>query len=215
MKEKFLELIEKLKTLGIAAKFCGASNATQLSEEWEKFLNENLELVEEVRAWGQEFAADYSGPIFTDSINTEDSKEVVIIIRVCNDSVSVSECEIFEDYYVLEDALRATEENVAIAVAGISSDDNLGIKKIISEITAEEIFEYIEDNLTDEDSEAEESSDENQGNAEHDESDDNGEAESGGANEEIEPGDDGYDDGIETGLGDHFDDDFDLIPGRE
>ena len=209
MKEKFLELIEKLKTLGIAAKFCSAYNASQLSEEWEKFLNENPELVEEIRAWGQEFAADSSEPIFTESVDTEDSKEIVIIIRVCNDGVSVSECEIFEDYHVLEDALKSTEETIAIAVAGISSDYNL-----ISEITAEEIFEYIEDNLTDEDSDAEESSGENQ-EEEPDESDEDGEAESGGANEEIEPGDDGYDDGIETGLGDHFDDDFDLIPGRE
>lgn len=209
MKEKFLALIEKLKTLGIAAKFCGATNATQLSEEWEKFLNENPELVEEIIAWGQEFAADYSGPIFTESINPEDSKEVVIIIRVCNDCISVSECEIFKYYHVLEDALKATEEKVAIAVAGLSSACN-----VISEITAEEIFEYIENNLTDEDSDAEESGNENQENAETEENSDDGEAEYGRVKKEAEPGDDGYD-SVAPCLGDYFDDDFDLIPGRE
>ena len=145
--EKFFALIEKLKNLGIAAKLCGASNSTELCEEWDKFLSENSELVEEIKVWGAEFATnEASENIFKESAVIGDSKEVVIIICVCDDSRNVSECELCEFCSDLESSLRRTGENVAIAIAELSARGDM-----ISEITAEEIFDYIQENLTDED----------------------------------------------------------------
>ena len=147
---EFFTLIEKLKNLGIAAKLCSASNPTELCEEWNKFLSENSELVEEIKTWGAEFATT-SKYIFKQSAVIEDSKEVVIIIRVCNDTRNVSECEICEDCADLETALKDTGETIAMAVAGLSSNYDL-----ISEITAEEIFDYILNELNKEDADEEE-----------------------------------------------------------
>ena len=176
---EFFTLIEKLKNLGIAAKLCSASNPTELCEEWNKFLSENSELVEEIKAWGQEFAEDEnSEAIFKESAVVEDSKEVAIIICVCDDTMNVSECEIFEDCADFENSLIATGEKVAIAVAGISSSGNM-----ISDTTAEAIFDYIQKNLTDENTDTDA---------------DDGEAESGDGEEEAECGEESDADEVES-----------------
>lgn len=152
--EKFFALIEKLKNLGIAAKLCRASNSTELREEWNKFLSENSELVEEIKAWGQEFANNEdSEPIFKESAVVEEPKEIAIIICICDDFFNVSECEVFEEFRDLDKALAATGEKVAMAVAGISTRGEM-----ISEITAEGIFDYIQEENTDEDESAGEES---------------------------------------------------------
>lgn len=151
--DKFFELISKLKELGIATKLFKASNPTELCEEWDKFLNENSELVEEIKVWGAEYATNEdSEPIFKESAVIGDSKEVVIIICVCDDTTYVSECEICESCEDLEKSLEATGEKVAIAVARISTFGSM-----ISEITAEEIFAYIQENLAEKNADTDES----------------------------------------------------------
>lgn len=150
--DKFFELITKLKELGIAAKLCSSSSADTLREEWNKFLSENSDLVEEIKAWGAGYEEGHTDYIFAEGAEIENPEEVAIIICVCADTTNVSESEICEHCADLETALEDTGEKVAMAVAGISSNGYY-----ISEINAEEIFNYIQENLAEEDADTEES----------------------------------------------------------
>ena len=172
MKEKFLALIEELKNLGIAAKICGASNSAELRQIWETFVNENFGIVEEIKQWALEYAEnENSNYIFAEGAEIEDPIEVAVFLRACEGTINeCSICEIDDDFV---EALNATEEKVAIAVADYVSSS------YIDGITAEDIF-------ADADESAEVDSDEGE-DAEEDTAED---ADSDDGEEAEEPGED-------------------------
>ena len=133
MKEKFLALIEELKSLGLAAKICAASNAAELRQIWETFVNENFGIVEEIKQWALEYTEnENSNYIFAEGAEIEDPIEVAVFLCACEGTINeCGICEIDGDFI---EALNATEEKVAIAVADYVSSSYIDV------ITAEDIF---------------------------------------------------------------------------
>lgn len=184
MKENFLALTQEVKSTGIVAILSNASNVEAFKDAWQKFADENPELFKKVSDWAAEFKQAEAEPFFKDGEVVEDAIEIALTIRIAGNQFS--ECDVFENYDDLVRALKDVETPFAQAVAECV-DVNY-----IYDITAENLFDAIEDlaeadaeetEADDEDAqgadetEAEEDGDENEEEAETDESNDDGEAE--------------------------------------
>ena len=140
MKDKFLELVEEVKNTGIATILCNTTNAEELKAAWLKFIEENSELFQKVNDW----ASEYDGEsLFEDGEEFENPIEIVVIIRLINDS-EISECYIFDNYDDLTDAVGDIPEKFAERLA----DSIRG--EMIYAITAEDIFDEDEEDDADE-----------------------------------------------------------------
>ena len=170
MKQNFLALVNEVKATGIVAILSNASNAEAFKDAWQKFADENPELLKKASEWGAEFKQTEAEPFFEEGEAVENPMEVVVAIRIAGNEVS--EADVFENWNDLVNALKDLETSLADAVAECVDCT------YIYNIEVEEIFTAIE--------EAEEDGDENGEEAEPDESDDDGEAEPENGEEEAE-----------------------------
>jgi len=134
MKQKFLALTEEVKATGIAEEIYNTSNAEELEVVKEKFLRENQELVTKIESWREEYTKPGTEKIFGKGEEIRNPMEVVLIIRIIDDVVAVSEFELCEESDDLAQAVKKIGNNFAITL-GELMDYNL-----ISNIPAEEIF---------------------------------------------------------------------------
>ena len=181
MKQNFLALVNEVKATGIVAILSNASNVEAFKDAWQKFADENPELFKKVSDWAAEFKQAETEPFFKDGSVVEDAIEITLTIRIAGNQFS--ECDVFENYEDLVRTLKDVETPFAQAVAECV-DVNY-----IYDITAENLFDAIEELAEPDDG------NEN-GEAEPDDGNDNGEVEpdDGNENGEVEP-----DDGNENG----------------
>lgn len=130
MKDKFLELVEEVKNTGIATILCNTTNAEELKAVWQKFEEENSELLQKVEDWVRQYDCE---ELFDTGEEFENPIEIVVIIRIIGDS-RFSEGEIFGTFYDLIDAVENIPGKFAEGLAACMCDD------WICDITAEEIF---------------------------------------------------------------------------
>lgn len=118
MKNKFLELVEKVKTTGIVESLTNTSSKEEMSEVWQKFMDENPELCAKIEDWATEFKESNSGPIFGKGEKLENPLEITALIRTIDyDKYDVSEGEIFEIWEDLVDSVRGVGTAFAVTVA--------------------------------------------------------------------------------------------------
>ncbi len=134
MKEKFLELVEKVKETGIVEVMCVASTAEELKEVWRMFSEENEELFTEIEEWAEKFRKSEPGSIFEEREELKNPMEIAVVIFIINDAEKVTECEIFEDCDDLAKGIGDIENNFAKSVADFISGN------VICTIKAEDIF---------------------------------------------------------------------------
>ena len=115
MKTKLLELIEEIKSTGIAEVLCKASNAEDFSAAWQKFEEENPELFSKITEWATEFSNNDCSAIFEDGEEVEMPIETAICIYIMGETVT--EESIFEDSDNLVAALCDIGEENAEAIA--------------------------------------------------------------------------------------------------
>ena len=139
MKERFLALVNEVKTAGIASALKATTNASEFEAVGQKFSEDYKELFEKIAAWAEEFRNSECGRIFDEEETIEDPMEIAVILHIINDEDCVSEVEIFEKYQMLVDAIRDIGDEFSAAVAELADED------YICYITAEKIFEAIED----------------------------------------------------------------------
>lgn len=146
MKEKFLALVEEVKNTGIVEVLCKTANAEELTATWQKFLDENQELIAKVKEWATEYKNLDAEAIFEEGETIANPMEIVVCIKIIDDCYFVSECEIFHDCEDLNEAIAGIENDFVAAVKDFIEDD------YICYITAEAIFNSDSDEDTAEDS---------------------------------------------------------------
>ena len=151
MKEKFLTIVEEVKATGIAESFCKTSNAEELTLVWNKFIDENSDLIQKIKEWAEEFKKIDRGCFIEREDTVENPMEIAITIFIIDDVNNLSECTIFEDYEDLISAMRGIGGCFYEAVANLVEED------YICEITAEQIFKAIEELREAEDTDSQES----------------------------------------------------------
>ena len=134
MKQRFLALAEEVKKAGIAEAIYNTSNAEELKAIWKKFLDENQELVAKIEFWREEYTKPEAEKIFAKGEEIQNPMEVVIIIRIIDDIVAVSECELCEESDDLAQAIKEIGNNFTITLGELME------YSMISNISAEEIF---------------------------------------------------------------------------
>ena len=139
MKEKFLALVEEVKTTGIATALRATTNASEFEAVGQKFFEDYKELFEKIAAWAEEFRNSECGVIFNKGETIEAPMEIAIILHIINDVECVSEDEIFETYQMLIDAIRDIGDDFSTAVADFAEND------YYCNIKAEDIFGADED----------------------------------------------------------------------
>ena len=152
MKEKFLTIVEEVKATGIAESFCKTSNAEELTLVWNKFTDENSELIQKIKEWAEEFKKIDRGCFIEREDTVENPMEIAITIFIIDDKVNLSECAIFEDYDDLISAMREIGGYFYEAVANLVEAD------YICDITPKQIFSVIEELKETEDTDSEEKS---------------------------------------------------------
>ena len=137
MKQNFLALVNEVKATGIVAILSNASNAEAFKDAWQKFADENPELLKKASEWGAEFKQTEAEPFFEEGEAVENPMEVVVAIRIAGNEVS--EADVFEYYGDLVNALNDLETDFAATVAKCV-DENY-----IYEIKVEHLFPYDDD----------------------------------------------------------------------
>lgn len=137
MKEKFLELVKKVKQADISP-IIQSTNAEELTSAWEAFWAQNPELLTEIEDWAAEYSDSEEEPIYATGEEISNPLEIVVLIHAGKQS-DASECEIFREWKDLTCVLEDTGDQFATAVANCIYDS------IIPEITAEDIFSAYED----------------------------------------------------------------------
>lgn len=170
MKQKFLALVEEVKGTGIVEALYKASNAEELTAAWQNFSAENQELLKKASEWGYEFKKAEVEYLFEDGESIEDPMEIVVTIRIAGNKVS--ECDVFEAFENLVNALEDLETDFANAVAECVSVN------YIYDITAEDLFsDEFDDDANSGDDENEEEAETGEGNNDGEVDSDNGEEE--------------------------------------
>jgi len=140
MKEKFLALVQEVKETAIAEAIYNTSNVEEFKTVFQKFLNENQELVAKIQSWKEEYKAikwEEREPIFAQGEEIQNPMEIVIIIRIINDIKQVSEYELFEWPDDLIQAIVDTGNDFTVALGCLM------FELLIDRITAEQIFKII------------------------------------------------------------------------
>ena len=134
MKEKFLALVEEIKTTGIAEALCKASNVDEITTAWQKFKDENPELFRKINEWATEFVDGGCNPIFKCKEDVKMPMEIAVCIYIMGENAT--ECTIFDEGNDFVKALYATNEKNASAVGHFVYDNFLFY------ITPEDFFKY-------------------------------------------------------------------------
>lgn len=132
MKEKFLALVKKVKEADISP-ITQTTNAEELKAAWEAFWADNQDLLIEIKDWAAEFHEEESDYIFAEGEEIENPMEITVIIRAIDDEDLTDE-NVFEEFRNLFNALNDIENNFATAIAELLRT------KVITDITAEDIF---------------------------------------------------------------------------
>lgn len=140
MKTKFLELVEEVKTTGIVEVLRGASNPEEFESVWNEFKEKNPDLFAKANAWGIKFKEDVS-ILFDSEESFENPEEIAVTIFMVGNKIS--ECDIFDDFRDLTNALINVQNDFAYAIALFIDSD------YIYYITPEDFF--LEDKEEDKD----------------------------------------------------------------
>ena len=119
---------------------------------WNKFIDENSELIQKIKEWAEELKKTDRG-CFIEREDTVNPMEIAITIFIIDDVNNLSECTIFEDYEDLISAMREIGGYFYEAVANLVEAD------YICDITPKQIFSVIEELKETEDTDSEEESD--------------------------------------------------------
>lgn len=136
MREKFLALVEEVKNTEIVGKLAAlydASDKEGFKAAWQKFSDENQELLAKIKAWSDEFRDSDENPIFEDWESLDNPMEITVCIFIIGDE-DVSECEIFGDWEELVEAMKDQDNNFAQKVADLANGN------MICYISIEDIF---------------------------------------------------------------------------
>jgi len=129
MKERFLALTEEVKTTGIVETLYNTSNAEEFETAWHKFLNDNQKLCDRIKQWANGYNKE---KIFMKNENIENPMETVICLIIINNEEK-SECEMFQDYEDLIEAVKNIGNKIAMAIAKFAQNDyfcNIGAEQI-------------------------------------------------------------------------------------
>ena len=137
MKDQFLELAKKVNTAGIVEALSKTSSKEEMSEVWQKFMDENQDLCTKIKEWANEFRESDPEPIFTGAEQLEHPIEITAVIHIIDDE-DVSECEIFEDWKHLMYSVREIGTAFAVAVANCIEN------QYICKMKAKDIFKAYE-----------------------------------------------------------------------
>ena len=140
MKEKFLALVEEVKKTHIVDEIYKTSNADELRLLKLRFADKHSEIFANVKNWAIEFDDFGEVPIFFAEEEIQNPMEIVIILQIIDD-IWTSEEELFENEDKFSEALNKQNNRIATAIA------NLMRKNLICNITAEDIFSYIDENI--------------------------------------------------------------------
>lgn len=136
MKEEFLELVNEVKDTGIVEileDLYDASDKEGFKAAWQKFSDENQEIFTKIRHWANDLDICFLDAIFEENETIENPIENAICIFIIGNQ-SISEVTIFEDWIVLQDAIRDLKNGFATAIANFMEES------LICEITIEDIF---------------------------------------------------------------------------
>ncbi len=136
MKEKFLKLVKKVKEADISY-ITKATTESELTAAWQSFWKQNSKLHAEIKTWASEFINTDLGPIFSNNEEIPNPMEIVIVIRGSYNS-DLTECDVFNNYRNLVEALNEIGDDFASVVAKCIEND------YIPNISAEDIFSKID-----------------------------------------------------------------------
>ena len=136
-KQEFLSFVSEIKQSDVTKRLYLTKNAEELKCVWQDFLNENEELISKIRHWEAKYldSSEEAYDIFNERENIEDAMEIAICIRLM--ACGGREIYIFENEYILSDALGELDSYLAKRVSAVSYD------KVLSEIKAEDIFKNV------------------------------------------------------------------------